>query len=221
MNFAARRKLAVILKSKATKEIPLTVAEFVEVYQKTNKKGTWSQPKQILSINEEGKFITVPGKKGSKITVAIEDVRKSVKENDLSQLVSDGIDMIDQEISEQVDENANGEDERSTVENSEHQEDNSEEIDFNHHNMNLSHDDGPEYGSSDNEECSLPDVCDDISVYWPMDQEFYDGAVHSINDENMYTFYYNDLDIEELDLHQENWKFQENGQLATANSNLS
>lgn len=37
-----------------------------------------------------------------KNTVAIGDVRKSVKENELSQLVSDGIDKIEEEISVQL-----------------------------------------------------------------------------------------------------------------------
>lgn len=62
----------------------LSVGAFVEILQRINTKGTLSQPKQILSKTSERRYITVPGKKDSKNTVAIEDVRKKLRENEPS-----------------------------------------------------------------------------------------------------------------------------------------
>lgn len=48
LNMQARRKLSMIMRSKATKEIPLSIGEMVEVYQKgmNGKRGHWSVPKE-------------------------------------------------------------------------------------------------------------------------------------------------------------------------------
>lgn len=71
----ARRKLAWILKSNASREISLSVRDFVEIFQRTNKRETRSQPEHILSINSKGRYVIVTGKKGAKNTLAIEYVK--------------------------------------------------------------------------------------------------------------------------------------------------
>ena len=89
----------------------------MEIYQRVHHKGIWSQPKPILSVNIEGKYITVDGKKGSTITVGIEDVRKAMNNNELSQLVSDGIDKIDLEISDLTENILNNKDHKNSDKN--------------------------------------------------------------------------------------------------------
>jgi len=61
----ARRKLALILKSKTVREIPLHVGDSVEIIQKKQheKRGKWSSAKTILSFDPDARSIIVPGKK--------------------------------------------------------------------------------------------------------------------------------------------------------------
>ena len=61
----ARRKLLLILKSKAVKELTVKVGDPLEIYSKQQheKRGTWSAAKPILSVHKESRSVTVPGKK--------------------------------------------------------------------------------------------------------------------------------------------------------------
>lgn len=60
----ARRKLAFILNLKVVKEIPIQVGDLVEVYQKKQheKRGKWSVPKPVISVDHAARSVTVPGK---------------------------------------------------------------------------------------------------------------------------------------------------------------
>lgn len=80
-------------------------------------------------------------------------------------------------------------------------------------------DDDPQYGHSDNDHILLPDVSDEIWVYCPTDDQFYDGTVHLVNNNNTYTIHCDKDVIAKFDLHRENWKFQDNGQLDNENTN--
>ena len=206
---SARRKVSKILKSKATKEIPLSVGDMVEIYRKVNKKGIWSEPKQILSINHEGRYLTVPAKKGSHYTVGIEDVRKSIENNDLSQLVSDSIDKLDNEILDITDDPTTIPNHTNIFNNQRKSHMNqNKNLKSNNKNSHMTIFEEPRYGDSETEvEIDLPQIGDQISVYWPLDDQFYNGTVKKIND-NQFTINYNDGDVEELDLMQENWKHQ-------------
>lgn len=46
----ARRKLALIMRSKALTEVPVAIGDSVEIFQKKEKekRGKWSQPKTVL-----------------------------------------------------------------------------------------------------------------------------------------------------------------------------
>lgn len=77
----------------------------------------------------------------------------------------------------------------------------------------------PQYEHSDNDGNVLPDVDDATSVYWPIGDIFYDGTVHSINDNSTHKIHYNDGDSEKPNLHQEKIKFHDNSPLSNANWN--
>lgn len=98
----ARRKLALILRSKATKEIPLSIGDLVEVYQKEQheKRGKWSAAKPILSINKDARSVSVPGKTGNEVSAAIEDVRPAIPQKGFAQHVQDGIDTLNELLQE-------------------------------------------------------------------------------------------------------------------------
>lgn len=62
----ARRKLALILKSKDVPEVPFSVCSIVEIYQKhdNEKRGKWYEAKTIRSLDKHARVIKVPGKNG-------------------------------------------------------------------------------------------------------------------------------------------------------------
>lgn len=64
----AKRKLALILKSKSSEEIHITPGDLVEVYTVTemNKMRVWSEPKIVLSIDKDARTVTVPAKGGKR-----------------------------------------------------------------------------------------------------------------------------------------------------------
>lgn len=76
LNMQARRKLSLILKSKATKEIPLCKGDVVKVFTrpKVGKRGQWSLPKKVMILDHDDRNIIVPGKAGYKICVVFEDI---------------------------------------------------------------------------------------------------------------------------------------------------
>ena len=89
-------KLLLILRSKAVNEVPLTVGEAVEVYQKKEheKRDKWSDFRPILSINHDARSLKVPGRRGREVTVAFEDVRPAIQQQSFTHMVQDGIDAL-------------------------------------------------------------------------------------------------------------------------------
>lgn len=81
----AKRKLSLVLKSKAILEITLVVGDTVEVFQRRGheKRGSWSVRTPVLSIDHSSRSITVPGKEQQYHTVAIEDVRPATPKHSL------------------------------------------------------------------------------------------------------------------------------------------
>ena len=82
----AKRKLNLILKSKAVKLPPISVGDLVDVYVKLShqKRGKWIGPKKVLSFNIDAQSITYPGKHGKNSTAALEDVRVAIENGSLA-----------------------------------------------------------------------------------------------------------------------------------------
>lgn len=60
----AKRKLTLILRSKAVKNLPIHVGDTVQVFIKhqNEKRGKWSDDKPVLSYDHQSRTVTVPGK---------------------------------------------------------------------------------------------------------------------------------------------------------------
>ena len=82
----AKRKLNLILRSKAVKLPSISVGDLVDVYVKLihQKRGNWIGPKKLLYIDADFQSIKYPGKRGDTSTAALEDVRVSVENGSLS-----------------------------------------------------------------------------------------------------------------------------------------
>lgn len=99
--------MALILKSKATKEIPIQTGERVEVYQekKYEKRGKWSMPKPVISVNHAARSVTVPGSNNRVVSIALENIRNATPPNNLASTVQLGIDVLDELVDEILDKN--------------------------------------------------------------------------------------------------------------------
>lgn len=92
--------MALILKSKSTKEFNISVGDMIKIFDQTGmgKTGTWSVPKTVLIIDVQGKFVTVPVKNGKCATVAFEGIRVALPEDTFTQVVQEAIDTVDEII---------------------------------------------------------------------------------------------------------------------------
>ena len=204
--FQARRKLALILRSKAVTEVPLSVGDLVEVYQKRDheKRGKWSAPKPITSVNHKARSVTVPGKNGRTINVAFEDTRTAVRQDGFAQMVQDGMDLMTDIIHDQFvsfptpAEGAVGASESSKEE----------------HDPAVSHATSPDSENSAvdadfSAESStvVPGIRDRISVFWPLQNQSFIGTVHSEAEDGRLNVHYDDGDVECLNISNERWQF--------------
>ena len=203
----ARRKLALILLSKAVTEVPLTVGDTVEVYQKRDyeKRCKWSHHKPILSVNQSVRSVNVPGRQGREITVAFEDTRAALPQHSFAHLVQDGIESlnditvdnlgmastsIDEIVESNQDESEGIITETSPSRSSEIKE--TIDDDFSTENSNAE-----------------PSVGDRISVLWPLDDHFYPGTVESEAQDGLLHIQYDEGDTEQLDMTKEVWSFND------------
>ena len=73
----AKRKLNLILKSKAPQVPPIKVADLIQVYIKLrdDKRGKWTSPRVVLNVHNQTGTVTVPGSNGKVLNAAYEDIR--------------------------------------------------------------------------------------------------------------------------------------------------
>lgn len=192
-----------ILKSKAITEIPISTGDMVEIYSKKDfeKRGQWSIPKKVLSVDQNARIVTVAGKNGKSMNVAFEDLRQPVLENQFDQIVQSAIDNIDENNEKAIEnlENQNGQD--NTTINQETQQPETQQPE-------------PEYSNSDFENISnsdmIPNVGDKVEVYWPLDNTYYPGTIESEQEDGKLSVAYDDGDMEILNFSTETWKYQIN-----------
>lgn len=103
-NLQARRKLTKILRSKASKEIPLSVGQLVEIYMKKDKdkRGFWSATQAVLSVDYSELSITVPGKNGQPKPVGFEDIRTDLPKDCFSTNIQESIGNLDDIIQDLI-----------------------------------------------------------------------------------------------------------------------
>lgn len=224
----AKRKLALILKSKATFEEQITVGDLIEVYQNTgmNKKGVWSTPKIVLAVDPESRTVTVPGKSGHKVTVAVEDIRLALPEESFAETIQISLDKLNESIEDELytqdDTNQICEESKNC---SMHEMTNSETTNQ-HNNVTICNEDADFSGSGINAESidteqttHLLKRGDQVEVFWPLDDTFYSGTVKHMHNNGEITVLYDDGGRERLNMDNEKWNYSANQ--ATASSGIS
>ena len=151
----ARRKLILILKSKAVKKLPVKVSDYVEVCTKKehHERGVWSTPKPILSIHPDSKSVAVPGRESKTRTVAIEDIRPAIADSSLAKTVQEGIDELDNYV---IDITGTNTAKSSSEDASNELYEITPDMDFTNEDSNVP-----------------PAVGDHLPVYWPLDDTYY------------------------------------------------
>lgn len=164
----ARRKLFLILKSKAVQKTPLPIGNLVEVFakQQHEKRGSWLAPKPILTIDYVTRSVTIPGKGQLVPTVSIEDFRLATQQDSLAQLIQKGINFLDGLVTDLTGNISNTE----KLTNS-HAEEAGEIIDIT-----------PDTDFSNDTATFARSAGDKISVFWPEEGVYYDGVVDSAED---------------------------------------
>ena len=214
----ARRKMALILKSKATKDVSFSVGDMVEVYSNTgmNKKGKWSTPKIVLLVDKQSGNITVPGKNGRRAIVAAEDARLALPDDSLASAVQRAIDEVDDVIDYAADAQAEAVSTAPPLTVLTH-----EDADFsgsNAESTRVVNDDAANVPDLNNDVLPaddevLPNLQTDIHlgdrlrVYWPMDDKYYPGQINTIYNNGEVDVLYDDGDVERLNLDNEAWEF--------------
>lgn len=212
-NLSAKRKLAMILKSKATIEEYVSVGDMIEVYHKTGmkKKGVWSTPKIVLSVDHDSRSVTVPGRAGKRSTVALEDIRKALPENSFEETIQLSLDKLEESIEDELLETSENENIKWDYENDDDSSQSNE--------IQIATEDADFSGNGpiiDSEQSKKVARGDHIEVFWPLDDTYYSGVVKHLHQNGEVTVLYNDGAKERLQMDKEIWKHCCNA--ATANA---
>ncbi len=139
----------------------------------------------------------VPGSGNRVIKSAVEDVRPAIVDNPLSVKIQEAIDnltvSVEHSIDDAVSSSAESSHEQATSSNS--------PTEIFDENMCLA-----------SENPSLPQIGQDVEVYWPLDQKFYPGVIDSIDPKTQeHHITYEDGDIEKLSMQDETWRYKDTG----------
>ena len=145
----------------------------------------------VLSYDLTNQTVTVPGSKGWKVRAVIEDFRPSVCANEQASAVQDGIDELDRNLDDVIDQRES-------------------EAHSNDENVSA-HPENTRAYSNEEPDCigqNLPAAGDKIEVYWPLDKKFYEGCIqkHDVNT-GKYSVHYTDKGKENLKLQDEVWNY--------------
>lgn len=207
-NLVARRKLCLILKSKATNDEPVRPGDLVEIYikLKNGKRGEWTAPRPVLSYDRSTNTVSVPGANGKTVRAAIEDVRPALRNDALAQQIQVSIDEIQDELASLVETNT------ETQDNDSHRsyDRSTEMIRQNEDEDSFSINDEPYFTASND-----PGVGDKIEVFWPLEDAYFPGVIASIDENGLSNVLYDDGDEETLDLTKETWNALNENETAT------
>jgi len=195
----AKRKLALIMRSKSTRDNVVKPGDEVEVYLRKGKekRGKWLSGRPILSYDHESRTVSIPGSNGRTMSAAIEDVRPAVEKDSFAQKVRESIDILEENIclfSEDLNENDNA---------------------IASKNGSSSGTVYPELLADTFTENHSPNVGDRIEVLWPLEGEYFPGKIMKYNeDSGTHHVKYDDNDEETLNLSTETWKAIETNQVS-------
>lgn len=196
-----------ILKSKALNEPIASTGGMIEVYHKEGfeKRGHWSTPTAVLSVDLDARTVSIPGSRNREVTVCFENIRPAPEFSDFVQLISEAIDTFDQEMdiyfeNPDYDELQSSTDTLSHLETKPVQNEN-----FDTANHQISRFDAD---SSTNEPNIEPRISDHIAVFWPLDDTYYNCVFESEKKDGKLVILYDDHNAKEcLDMSCEPWKY--------------
>lgn len=197
VNLQAKRKLTLILRSKATIDQQLSAGDSVNVYKKNQmqKRGKWLSSLPILSIDLVSGSICVPGANGRTITAAIEDVRPEIHHDTFAEAVQDGLDDLDSDLSEMF---------LTSVSPNRPVHDYVHEI--------VPPDPAtpaPDVTFEGSGYCTLlPSTGDMVEFFWALANAFYPGNISSISDAGHFVINYDDGEVETVNLIEDTWRFK-------------
>lgn len=198
----AKRKLTLILRSNATTNESFKIGDLVQIYIKDGKqkRGSWTSPRQILSIDVEAGSITVPGKAGKTICAAVEDARAAQTNSDLAAAIQDSIDELDMTLADSINPS---QDENQDSDNNVQSEDNNHQHSTGDFDMDS--DSEQLYTAEDNQ---LPETGERVEIFWPLENQFFSGTIGNVHEDGTRDVHYDDDDFEVLNLDTENWKLE-------------
>lgn len=131
---------------------------------------------------------------------ALEDVRLAPDQDELASQVLTSMD----EISESLDDVIN------SLDTDDDQQKSSNEMNDTETSHSLDNETSHHVADNDEEimpDPVLPQVGDNIEVYWPLDMKYYPGTVTNVADTGYHTVSYSDGDTEDLLIDKEDWRF--------------
>lgn len=160
------------------------------------KRGAGSPPRNIVEINHEGGFVTVPSRAGKRIRAAFGDTRAVPSDDQLSSLVHSAIYELDPFIAEMFDAMPG-----VFV-------------------YPTSDDRGDDKSSSDvfeftNSVPLRPDTGSRVEVFWPLDNCYYAGEVTTIHDDGNCVVLYDHEQSKVLAMSNETWQFEQSPLIAS------
>jgi len=165
-NLKAKRKLTLILRSKATTDEKYESGDMVQIYVKkgNEKRGKWSGDKIVLSYDESSRSVTVPGGRGKRIIAAVEDVRPAIQKDSFAKLVQESIDELEMSLDEVIQKSVSENSEEPEIEGAPEKNKRDYEVRF-----DLSQDN------------VMPHIGTRVEVYWPEEEKYYAGNVENFD----------------------------------------
>lgn len=149
----------------------------------------------------------VSEKNGKSASAAFEDIRLAIIDHNVSKIISELIDVLDEELSIELDHIQGSSPEKINVSN---------DFDYDKARIKKSVPNGEEECDfTITEDVSEPQLGEAISVYWPDDYTFYPVTVRAIKD-GLFIINYNYGDVETLNMSSETWNYH--GSATSGNS---
>lgn len=193
MDLWSERKLTKILQSKSNVDIAFSAGDKIKVFVhiSKHKHSKWTSLLTVLSFDTESWTVTVPSAKNKTMKAAIENVRTAAQNEEFGMMVRQAKDELN-DVLQFVLSNISLKRTRETI---------------NDGHNSFWHESGiPLRPDDSHERWNKLNVGDNISVYCPLMNSFYNGRVHQINNDK-HVVHYEDGGMKRLNLDNENWMF--------------
>lgn len=195
----AKRKLNRILRSNTLQTHSFKPGDIVQVYLNDDnaKRGAWSSPRVILSIDHDSGSIVVPGRGRKRVIAAVEDARAVPDEDPLVtvvQLVIDELGSYIDDVLKVISPNDDKNDGSYSPPTSNRESD----CDF-----------SPA-------QPTRPNTGDRVEVFWPDDNQYYSDSESDVQDDGKCLITYDDDDTETLNMDHETWRFEQSSLQASS-----